>query len=866
MQTTRERIYLAALLHDIGKFYQRADSGTVAESRLLSDDIKKLEDIFCPEDHKVKGKRTHKHILWTAQFYKDFETHLKGLLLKEKEGTIDSIMRLSAIHHNPSGNEPAELIIQKADHYSSGADRATNNESWKDELEEKSWDGFKNVRMRSVFEGISMKHRENETWKTEYKSRLSLREMQLNENFFKHETEETTPDYVNLWKAFTNEVKFIQTSSFKTFSETLLFLLEKYTSRIPGSTQHLPDVSLYDHLKTTAAFAVCLHDYVEKNGGIMPGGDQKPFLLVGGDLSGIQKYIYGIIARGAAKNLKGRSFYLQLLIDNIVNFLIKELELFDANIIYKTGGAFYLLAPNTENVKDKINKFEKLITGQLFKYHKTDLYLSIDFEEFGEEELYFKPGKVINRTTGDVWGGLSQKISLKKGQRFKNLIIENYEMFFTPGDTGADAKKDEITGEEITGKVVDYDGHQLNSYTKQQIELGVHLRDFDYWVYADEPLSYFPENANELSVIGLNSSNYFVPRQFFDNDENRNQLKKSADKVRAIAINELNFLETPQKGIDNIYGFSFYGGNRYPESKWHRTPKVFEEIAGVDFADEKKSKRLKAPNLTRLGILRMDVDNLGAVFRRGLSPDMRSFSRYSALSRGLDYFFSGYLNKIWEENTDFKQFTQIIYSGGDDLFIVGKWDILIEMANEINIKFREWTCYNPELTLSAGIAFVYPKFPILKAAELSANEERNAKNHRYGMIEKNAFSLFGFAFNWDYEFDYLLKLKEEIKSLTMIGLSEGFASDMYSLMEQAGFFYDDSAGKYKLKNYQVIWLAAYSFKRATQRIKEDSVKDFLKNWVEKIFTGQADPTIKQTKYHALQYLAIAARWASMETR
>ncbi len=41
-------------------------------------------------------------------------------------------------------------------------------------------------------------------------------------------------------------------------------------------------------------------------------------------------------------------------------------------------------------------------------------------------------------------------------------------MFFTPGDTGADAKKDEITGEEITGKVVDYDGHQLNSYTNNK--------------------------------------------------------------------------------------------------------------------------------------------------------------------------------------------------------------------------------------------------------------------------------------------------------------------------------------------------------------------------------------------------------------
>ena len=35
MENSRERIYLAALLHDIGKFYQRADTGSVRSSRYL---------------------------------------------------------------------------------------------------------------------------------------------------------------------------------------------------------------------------------------------------------------------------------------------------------------------------------------------------------------------------------------------------------------------------------------------------------------------------------------------------------------------------------------------------------------------------------------------------------------------------------------------------------------------------------------------------------------------------------------------------------------------------------------------------------------------------------------------------------------
>ena len=43
----RQQIYLGALLHDIGKFYQRYDANSASKSELLDDAIKKLESVYC---------------------------------------------------------------------------------------------------------------------------------------------------------------------------------------------------------------------------------------------------------------------------------------------------------------------------------------------------------------------------------------------------------------------------------------------------------------------------------------------------------------------------------------------------------------------------------------------------------------------------------------------------------------------------------------------------------------------------------------------------------------------------------------------------------------------------------------------------
>lgn len=99
MENTREHIYLAALLHDIGKFYQRADTGSVQNSKYLKGHCKD-ESSFCPE---YKGRYSHKHVLWTAQFIEDFSSVFKSLIKNNELSNKDNLIYLAAGHHLATG-------------------------------------------------------------------------------------------------------------------------------------------------------------------------------------------------------------------------------------------------------------------------------------------------------------------------------------------------------------------------------------------------------------------------------------------------------------------------------------------------------------------------------------------------------------------------------------------------------------------------------------------------------------------------------------------------------------------------------------------------------------------------------------------
>ncbi len=129
----------------------------------------------------------------------------------------------------------------------------------------------------------------------------------------------------------------------------------------------------------------------------------------------------------------------------------------------------------------------------------------------------------------------------------------------------------------------------------------------------------------------------------------------------------------------------------------------------------------------RLAVLRMDVDSLGEIFRSGLGGDA-SLSRITALSRNLSYFFGGHLSHLLN-NARWRDQAQIIYSGGDDLFIVAAWSAAPRLAREIRALFARFVGGNPAWGLSGGIAVVRPRHPVASAAELAGDEERRAKQY-----------------------------------------------------------------------------------------------------------------------------------------
>lgn len=833
----REHIYLAALLHDIGKFYQRADTGAVHSSKYLKEHCKN-ESSFCPH---YNGYYSHKHVLWTVQFIEDNAEVFRNLVDSDFVDLTDknNLINLSAGHHLAE-EQISDLgrLIKKADCLSSGMDRSSDiaMRDAQDEAET-GWDSFKKKRMTSILETIELSDAERES-KTNWRH-MPIEKLSLTQDCFPKEKFESEADYLSLWNDFVGEFKFIQANTYKAFAETLLSLLQKYTSCVPASTINFPDVSLYDHLKTTAALSVCLYDY--ENG--EKAGDE-PFLLVGADFSGIQPYIYQIVSKYAGKNLKGRSFYLRLLSDTVVRYLLKQLNLFQANIIYNSGGGFYLLAPNTKYVKEQLKEAVSTIEKKLFESHGTSLFVAIDSVGLSEDALMHKNGGL-----GEVWGKLFQLRDRKKNTKFSQLIKDNYSQFFEPLMQGGDAQRDTITGEEFlaTEKPIKKDSLILKPITAKQIEIGEKLRDVDLLVVKDgEPLSYW-SNMTKIEPLGLGFTYYFLN----DNDlkSKKEELKASADKVTVITLNGKNgncdFMRTVD-GINNIYALDFYGGNEFNNS-------TFEEMC-----DAKNEEG----RFSRMGVLRMDVDNLGHIFQQGIPSERATLSRYAALSRSFDFFFSGYLNTIWKEVAPKKSF--IVYSGGDDVFIVGSWDVTIEIAKRIKDDFREFTCENKAFSVSGGVAIISPSYPIMKGADESDTEEKAAKGHSVKGVDKNALSFMDFPLNWDLEFTTVEKLKVEIvKLLDSNKLPKSFISKVMS------HYANSEMKKHQITKTKTYWMLTYDLSRMKSRSAGEDVNNMIDNCIKEVCDknkGKLNGEPIVSDYHPLELWAFAARWAELEYR
>jgi CRISPR-associated protein Csm1 len=710
-----------------------------------------------------------------------------------------------------------------------------------------------------------------------------VKPLSLEEHIFPTTQRPNRSDFSNNLKELQEIVKNLPNANFQVFSETLYFVLKKYLSCLPVNSS-LNYINLFEYLKVRAAIAQSLFDF---NIGTEKGSEKMPLLLACADISGIQDFIYNITSKKASKSLKGRSFYLQLLMESITRKIISETNTTIGHILYSSGGKMYMILPNTEDVKAKLAAIEKEIIKQVYEEHKMRLYVLMDFVEFGydDKQELIVDGE-LKENLGELWNGLTKKTAKKKNQKFRDLYLNQFDKFFAAeGTDGFDTSDGKITTCDVTGeriekksinKVEEESDIYVTPVVKRQWELGTRLQDLKYFSthIGAKSISTNAEKYAE-NPIKLGFFHYVKETRDFIDEISKNKNLHSLNNVLLKRVNGVDFFfnSTEIKGINAAYGFIFYGGNNqavhlnefgHPITRKGRPLiKDFEDLA--DHNDDTKHK-----GFHRLGILRMDVDGLGGIFQHGLKCT-QSLAAYSTLSAQLDLFFSGYLNTI-RDSDKYKDNVNILYSGGDDLFVIGKWDLVVDFAEEIRNKFKKFVCNRDDISISGGISLVTPKFPIAKAAEMAGEEEKKAKGYKKDKNsaeeDKNALAFLGVARSWDYDFGLVKEYKKRFVEL--INQKKINRSLLQKLIRhsQSQKDYEEKQAKGQFSAPSWIWMTVYDLSQAASRKKDDVIKKVIKEISQNIFTNKYNnESLKnKSKHHFLQLIAVAARWAELELR
>ena len=446
------------------------------------------------------------------------------------------------------------------------------------------------------------------------------------------------PEYNRLWNEFNSEFELIQN---KTDFNTLLALLKKYASTMPSAAyKSKSDISLYDHSKTTAALAVSRYLF-NRDGDVKltQNNDLNCYLVIEGDISGIQKFIFKISSpqeaqSGMSKRLRGRSLYLTLLCDAIATHIAEELELCEANILFCGGGRFTIIGPNTKTAKEKLAEIKSKINKFFIDEFNAELYLALVSIECCGDDL-------------DKFGQITRKLSNKLNEDKKHKFSDNLDDVFNFDE---EIKYDDLCS--VCGMPYDCKSDEKTcDICESHEKLGQNSVNAKYMIKCIDISEdvFNNDNYKGIYIIRPIKIGYY----FIKNDsklvDTINGLSKKCKQVEVIKLNDTNFLNLANYEFNDNVSFSFsFMGNTVPNfKKYYHMPLYFEHLAEISKGSNK------------LGVLKMDVDNLGLILSEGLREvygNNCSISRISSLSSQLDMFFSGFVNNI---ASDFKVYSKV---------------------------------------------------------------------------------------------------------------------------------------------------------------------------------------------------------------
>lgn len=834
---------IAGLLHDIGKFALRAGEGA---SRTW--------------DSEAQRDYGYKHALLSEDFIARYVPESLRSAVKGAAGS----------HHRPSRR--LDYAVALGDRLSAG-ERADDTGDAREQQPRQ---------LLSIF--CDLTAGEQTTPRDLY---LPLTELRIAEEaLFPGEpvsAGQVWKDYEALWGKFTRRMADLQNATNRpgleeTYLEALQPMLQRYTWSIPSAYYHArPDISLYDHARITAALAAVLVSSPFSDDDLKafsrdPKAVDRPLAaLVCGDFTGVQDFIYTISARGATSALRGRSFYLQLLAMAVVRTILRRLDLPTTNLVYNGGANFYLLVrpediTKLEEIRSDLGRF-------LHSQHQGDLYLAMAALPLKGSDFY---GAEISRR----WSELSERVNQAKLRKFSELGAGIAAVFEPAGDGGNEERQCQVCGMEHSQTRPYEAGPRREPVRKcpaclSYETLGDQLRRAEYLAISEVPAAApggEPGGWEEaLECLGLRVAlkdslqGGETGVVYALNDEAYDALKPTPAMApaRHYLVNV-----TPIITQDEIDELRSRGVDELPAAG---SIKPFHAM-------EAESKGIK-----RLGVLRMDVDNLGRLFGEGLK-EKATLSRVAALSQAVSLYFEGWVG-VLAQNVDrvpkrggkeHGDRVYSIYSGGDDLFFVGSWDATVELARQVRADLTRYAAGHPGIHASGGLVLIGGKQPLALAAQEAKKAEEDAKRVRWVKdgkeYRKDGFCFLGQALPWRqfglddcgvhgldsahalmHLLEDLLERQKDNASLLrrLIRLHERYQEAQ--IKRRLSGEDRNRSGEEQALWGPWNWLSEYTLERMSDKGKNADIQNLRER-------------LKQDQFRSIEWIGLAARWTELLKR
>lgn len=780
-------------------------------------------------------------------------TEQPATFLQERIGD-DRAAELVKLHHDDSVTQDdlcrEALVVQVASRLASDHEGT--------DIDEES------ARLHSVFNAVS-EDRIEETYPL---SALSIDRETLFPKQPGEHSQPTVEGYEQLWNGLTEDIE--KGDSY----ETLVHVLEKYTWCVPAFPD-TPALSLYDHLRTTAAIGVALYrsDLKTDNLQKIAQGDEinEPcFSLVKGDLSGIQSFLHRVknaddAQDNMAKRMRGRSTQLWLLTESLSTLFLEQMDLPNTSVIWSGGGQFYAIVPpietesETDAVSEQLAEFERGVNAELF-------------ERFAGE-LSFVVGRVHADSSADSVATLFERVArdsddrkLRKGKsiasEYETPIIDDWN-----DETGYEPCR-------ICGGDKQLNDDDRCQECKTQEKIGKELPDSKFLRLEFES---DPDSTDDAQFRFGRELNASVCWEFASTHG-------TADRVYSV-----NSTKRPDS-VDP-WGFVFAGKTVPYEGGIDRVWS-FPEQAQLARSEESFNH-----------VVKMDIDDLGQTISDAMD---RGPARLGAIGRTLSLFFEGYLNELAESfayvhesddaYSECEEQTQgmdertvdhryecepdnesyyptdeqyslleecvehvspiyIGFSGGDDLFFVGPWDEAVDFGRKIRTQLAAYC--SETLTISAGFYRTKPKYPIGRAIEHAEQRLDVAKAFSEGAQEKNSAWLFGETQSWVSDDDPsmidLIDLGQELE--TLIADETLSRSFLHTLLELGQDVDSDGVGSEPVPTgVKRTWTVKYALARHAAEEQEDDLTDEIEDGLEVDIVT------------ALKQITVPITWAALARR